>query len=480
MKKSFIFALFLVILVSGLQAQTRDVFFVHGLNGTPQEWQTVASNLAAELDISMQLPSYQSNTGIANIADALYPQLSSNSVVVGHSMGGIVTREMFRDNANGNITALITTGTPHTGVMIAETAGEYVPLLVAYWTNALLAGPLSIFNNSTASYFVSAFLNLGAIFATDFVENKFGLNQQPATDLRRSSAFLSILNASPSQTFPAAHYVIYGAEDYNTIWRLGEAQSKNDVETGEAMNSFVSIVSWYYYAWFQADYLADYYYSLWTTQLDFDAYYDYITFRFIADQFFYGFAVLVYSQLDWDAVLTGAFVDWDEWYSSDAIVPSFSAAPAFVDAQRQRVAIGANHLELNKMHTEAYDRIRRSLIDVGVLERNSNPPPLSVSISGPTVLQSGNAGNYAASPSGGTSPYIDYRWWARNNGEFEPFSLSGIGPNAPIVGQWFELTGQRGQQSITYGPSFDFSLKCEVTDSAGAKATSAPLHVVLN
>ena len=192
------------------------------------------------------------------------------------------------------------------------------------------------------------------------------------------------MNAAPSQTFPAAHYVIYGAEDYNTIWRLGEAQWKNDVETGEAMDAFVTTVSVYFYAYVLFDYQADYYYYLWT-QGDFDAYYTFITYRSIAIGFFRGFFALYYSQLDWDTWLTGAFVDWDNWYSSDAIVPSFSAAPAFVDAQRQRLALGANHLELNKMHTEGYRRIRDALINVGVQELISNPPPLSVSISGPTV-----------------------------------------------------------------------------------------------
>ena len=99
------------------------------------------------------------------------------------------------------------------------------------------------------------------------------------------------------------------------------------------------------------------------------------------------------------------------------------------------------------------------------------PQPLSVTISGPTSLGINETGTFTANPSGGSGSYTDYRWWERND-EGEP------GPNksdntilAPPPNTWIELTSLRGQQQISIGRGYDFSLKCEVTDSNGDKAT---------
>jgi len=67
---------------------------------------------------------------------------------------------------------------------------------------------------------------------------------------------------------------------------------------------------------------------------------------------------------------------------------------------------------------------------------------------------------------------VDYRWWERND-EGTLFSLSSqlIQPNAPAPGDWIEITSARGQKTIQRGHTWDFSLKCEVTDSDGNTAT---------
>ncbi len=87
---------------------------------------------------------------------------------------------------------------------------------------------------------------------------------------------------------------------------------------------------------------------------------------------------------------------------------------------------------------------------------NATPLPLSVNISGPTFL-AGDNGTFTANASGGTTPYINYKWWYRNDGV--------IGMKAPPVGTWVYISHYEGQSSISYGPDFCFSLKCIVTDS---------------
>ena len=105
--------------------------------------------------------------------------------------------------------------------------------------------------------------------------------------------------------------------------------------------------------------------------------------------------------------------------------------------------------------------------------------PLSVTITGPTHLNSGQTGEFTANPSGGSSPYTNYKWWSRNDeGGIEPNTLNRhIVPNAPPAGEWIYLSQWEGHQTITMGPSYDFSLKCEVTDSDNNTATD--IHSVI-
>ncbi len=106
-------------------------------------------------------------------------------------------------------------------------------------------------------------------------------------------------------------------------------------------------------------------------------------------------------------------------------------------------------------------------------------PPLSVTITGPTYLNDGETGEFIANPSGGTGDYINYKWWYRNDeGGIGPESKDGgITPDAPPSGEWIYLFQWEGYQTITFGPSFDFSLKCEVTDSDQNTATD--IHSVV-
>jgi len=118
-------------------------------------------------------------------------------------------------------------------------------------------------------------------------------------------------------------------------------------------------------------------------------------------------------------------------------------------------------------------------IDYTIIGIEQTPPPLTVNITGPTHLNYGEVGEFTAHPSGGSGTYINYKWWSRNDeGGIEPYILNGgIVPNAPPVGEWIYMSQWEGHQSITMGPSYDFSLKCEVTDSDNNTATD--IHSVI-
>ena len=108
------------------------------------------------------------------------------------------------------------------------------------------------------------------------------------------------------------------------------------------------------------------------------------------------------------------------------------------------------------------------------------PPPLSVTITGPTYLNNGQTGTFTANASGGSNTYTNYKWWYRNDEGIipkTPRNDEGVIPKAPPPGVWIEMTQWEGNKTIDCGPPFDFSLKCEVTDSDNNIATD--IHSVI-
>jgi len=111
------------------------------------------------------------------------------------------------------------------------------------------------------------------------------------------------------------------------------------------------------------------------------------------------------------------------------------------------------------------------------------PEPLYVGINGPISLDDGESGTFYACTYGGSETYTNYKWWRRNDGSGVPpkatgnFETDDIVPKAPPVGFWIHNSCWDGKASITTGASFDFSLKCEVTDSDNNTATD--IHSVI-
>ena len=114
-----------------------------------------------------------------------------------------------------------------------------------------------------------------------------------------------------------------------------------------------------------------------------------------------------------------------------------------------------------------------------VLGVEGTPPPLTVSISGPTSLGYNEQGTFTANPSGGKTPYTNYRWWERKDeGGLVPESVDGVSTIlAPPPGEWIYVSSWEGQQTVQVARTYDFSLKCEVTDSDNNTATD--IHSVI-
>jgi pimeloyl-ACP methyl ester carboxylesterase len=111
----FTIALVSTLLPSAVYAQEQPVVFVHGWNSGPDSWREAAERLrsrAAIVPHRYQTASMDSIGDQANELQAQYPAQAMPPVTVGHSNGGLVSRQWSRQRS---IHGIVTIGTPHTG-----------------------------------------------------------------------------------------------------------------------------------------------------------------------------------------------------------------------------------------------------------------------------------------------------------------------------------------------------------------------------
>jgi len=108
--------------------------------------------------------------------------------------------------------------------------------------------------------------------------------------------------------------------------------------------------------------------------------------------------------------------------------------------------------------------------------------PLSVQITGPTIMNWGETATFTANTAGGTLPYTNYIWYQRNDGSSTAAaaneSTGSIGSSGLPIGRWSQIIGFDGLSSVNYMAQYDqFSLKCIAYDSDGSFAED--IHSVL-
>ncbi len=104
-------------------SQDRPVYWIHGLNDSPDLWRIYGPYFQNERMLNSSTPNYVNNNGIGNAAHNLGNQIVANNknFLIGHSLGGLAAREYERTRdliARPN--AILTVGTPHNGAFIAN------------------------------------------------------------------------------------------------------------------------------------------------------------------------------------------------------------------------------------------------------------------------------------------------------------------------------------------------------------------------
>jgi pimeloyl-ACP methyl ester carboxylesterase len=159
-KSKIILYLCLVLSIS-ISAQTAPpTYWVHGLGGDVTKWNAYAPFFEAAHPSSMVAglnslrPTYASENGLilgADEAVGIMNPLKPEGIAIGHSMGGLVAREIARMPSrpgspapSGRFAGLVTIASPHSGAFIGNSLDNgSVNKLVDWGATRLTAGPLA-------------------------------------------------------------------------------------------------------------------------------------------------------------------------------------------------------------------------------------------------------------------------------------------------------------------------------------------------
>ncbi len=190
-----------LILTSSASAQ-RPVRLVHGLGDAASIWAQGESNLNFTFGSQVQVAKPQLS-GLASIGQqashlSSFVPLSGNlAISIGHSAGGVVSREL--DRTYGDLYGVITVGTPHTGAPVASNETQAVSSFTLYIAQLLL--PVNIYWGYYGDHMAMA-AAIDAVVLTSAAtaylsELRPAITSAAATDLRVGSGVLGTLN-SPS------------------------------------------------------------------------------------------------------------------------------------------------------------------------------------------------------------------------------------------------------------------------------------------
>lgn len=260
MKKIFNLFLFLMTTISliGQNGENhRDINWVHGFVGNQDAWKEFDEYFSNQFDITTTRVEYPSKGGIENAAEIAEEQLISeeeNPFVIAHSMGGLVTRQMY-SNDDTKFTGYITFGTPHNGAYFANSymngdVDEYVDnfidqvfidvigaiFLPKY--QFIMGTIYDLLGSDDPEFFASI------IFA--FIESNVKESADDATigDLQVNKPFINNL-VHPD--LPKINY--YGKEDSPVHWRfIGSfSKLKDDTTLPDAMEYLETFYTVNYY-----------------------------------------------------------------------------------------------------------------------------------------------------------------------------------------------------------------------------------------
>lgn len=151
---------------SAAAAQATPTAFVHGFGAEASDWAATADRLKKRVAIAPQLPKMPWREKFENQGKQLQSQLGSlptNTIAVGHSNGGVVSREWARLRQLGGI---VTIGTPHKGAPIIANLAGWAAFTGS--TRGMVNQVFSAFTYGTDWTWVFAIVESALLVASDY------------------------------------------------------------------------------------------------------------------------------------------------------------------------------------------------------------------------------------------------------------------------------------------------------------------------
>ena len=103
-----------------------DVIWQHGLAGSEESWEALAEDFAEQRRMESTRPDLMSASlrGVREMAgrviDSTFETRGDRTIGVGHSMGGVVFREIAARESPDHLDAMVTIGSPLNGAPVAD------------------------------------------------------------------------------------------------------------------------------------------------------------------------------------------------------------------------------------------------------------------------------------------------------------------------------------------------------------------------
>jgi len=208
--------------------QDRNVYWVHGFNGDATAWQHYATIFTNERKINSIRLSYNTTSGLSTAASQLSASVNSTAstnMAIGHSMGGVMIREVDRTASPKKFGGYVTFASPNYGAPISNSIlSGAVNSAATTAINNINAGPIAelfglpwlIITNWTTSIFVDKLFNSITY-----------LNSSTNNDLKEGSTAMNNLNNYNST---AQRISVIAQENSPVHWRFA-ATSAGMTET---------------------------------------------------------------------------------------------------------------------------------------------------------------------------------------------------------------------------------------------------------
>jgi len=243
MKKIIIIIACVILQFEGVKTEANNYIWLHGLNDKVTCWQLYDQAFTPSISSRKK---YECNNTVQGISNQVWGQIENskknNMILIGHSLGGIVAREM-EYNYKSSVKGIITIGTPHQGAQVQnETASgalkSFASRIINMFTTAINAS-IDAFGRETSimSGAVKATKDLKEEVLVDAVLSNFADGTLPCEQqIQVGSDYMKTINNTRKVNVPILCFA--AEEDRWSLARTGYCGFyKDDLQTKSNLNT---------------------------------------------------------------------------------------------------------------------------------------------------------------------------------------------------------------------------------------------------